>query len=64
MSKERNDMIVSSKQENKMYPTEKLLKSKCLSGYQPDFARAILTKPEYSISGAMKTLESKLKGGQ
>ena len=33
----------------KSYPTESLLSSKALAGYQPDFARAILTKPAYTV---------------
>lgn len=44
-----------------VYPTEKLLKSKHLSKYQPDFARAILTEAAYSISGAKAALDSILK---
>ena len=47
-----------------LYPTEKLLKSKHLSGYQPDFARTILVKPAYSISGAKALLDKYLKGGK
>lgn len=46
-----------------MYPTEKLLKSKHLAGYQPDFARTILVESAYSISGAKKLLDKYLKGG-
>ena len=34
--------VAMSQQNEVMYPTEKLLKSKQLAGYQPDFARAIL----------------------
>ncbi len=48
-------------QENKRYPTEKLLKSKALSGYQPDFARVILKEPEYSVEEAKAALEQALK---
>lgn len=43
------------------YPTERLLKSKHLAGYQPDFARVILTEPEYSIEEAKAALERVLK---
>ena len=48
-------------QEIKQYPTEKLLKSKALSGYQPDFARVILKEPEYSVEEAKAALEQALK---
>ena len=48
----------------KKYSTEKLLKSGHLSGYQPDFAKVILTESEYTISGAIKALEKALKGGR
>lgn len=48
-------------QEIKRYPTEKLLKSKALSGYQPDFARVILKEPEYSVEEAKADLEQALK---
>lgn len=54
----------TAKMSEKKYSTEKLLKSRHLSGYQPDFARVILTEPEYTISGAIKTLEKALKGGR
>lgn len=47
----------------KNYPTESLLKSKALAGYQPDFARSILTKPAYSIREAQEALDKYLKGG-
>lgn len=39
------------------YPTEVLLKSKALSGYQPDFAKAILKKDEYTLEEARELLE-------
>ena len=44
------------------YPTSKLLKSKHLAGYQRDFARVILTEPEYTIEEAKQLLDEKLKG--
>lgn len=44
------------------YPTSKLLKSRHLAGYQRDFARVILTEPEYTIEEAKKLLDEKLKG--
>ncbi len=54
-------MSKSTKTEKK-YPTEKLLKSKALAGYQQDFARAILVKPEYTIAEAKAILDKVLKG--
>ena len=48
-------------QEIKRYPTEKLLKSKALSGYQADFARVILKEPEYSVEEAKAALSQALK---
>ena len=56
--------VTMSQQSETVYPTERLLKSKCLSEYQPDFARAILTEPEYTISGAKAALDAVLKGGK
>lgn len=51
------------RQKEKRYATEKLLKSRYLAGYQPDFAKVILTKPAYSVAEAIETLEKALKGG-
>ena len=59
---------MKSKQEPKVtkIPTAKLLKSKALSTYQPDFAKVILTEPEYSLEEATtaldKALAKKVKG--
>ncbi len=63
-SKKTKSVARSQQEKKRTYPTERLLKSRHLSGYQPDFARAILTEPEYTISGALEVLENKLKGGQ
>lgn len=41
-------------------PTESLLKSKALSGYQIDFARAILTESEYTVDEAKAALDKVL----
>lgn len=57
-------MSQRQKSTDKKYPTKKLLKSKHLAGYQPDFARAILTEPEYSIKEAQQILNKRLKGGK
>lgn len=43
------------------FPRSVLLKSKALKGYQQDFARVILTDPEYTLEEAIDLLESKLK---
>ena len=55
--------VAISQQKQKKYPTAKLLKSKALSGYQQDFARVILSKPEYTIEDAKAALDKVLKGG-
>lgn len=56
--------VAMPQQVETIYPTERLLKSKCLSEYQPDFARAILSEPEYTISGAKAVLDAVLRGGK
>ena len=48
----------------KSYATEKLLKSKEFAGYQQDFARVILTKPEYTVEEAKKAIDAVLKPGK
>lgn len=53
----------SSMKKEKAYRTEKLLGSSHLAGYQPDFARAVLKEPEYTIKGAKQALDKALKGG-
>lgn len=45
------------------YTTERLLKSKALAGYQPDFARAILTEKDYTIEDAKAAIEAALEKG-
>lgn len=47
----------------KTYPTEALLNSKALAGYQPDFARVLLTKSAYTVREAKDILDKYLKGG-
>lgn len=64
MSESKKTIKKTAKTEEKKYSTEKLLKSRRFAGYQPDFARAILTEPEYTISGAIDALERALKGGR
>ena len=57
-------MSKSETKPEKTYPTESLLHSKALAGYQPDFARSILTKPAYSVREAKEILDNYLKGGK
>lgn len=64
MSESKRTVKKTAKEEEKKYSTEKLLKSRHLAAYQPDFARVILTEPEYTISGAIDALERALKGGK
>lgn len=45
------------------YQTEMLLRSKILAGYQKDFARVILTAPEYTVEEAKAALDAVLKKG-
>lgn len=45
------------------YPTAQLLASKALSGYQRDFAKVLLTGPEYTIQEAKAILDNFFKGG-
>lgn len=49
-------------QQRKRYATQKLLKSKHLAGYQPDFAKVILIEPAYSVAEAKAALDRALKG--
>ena len=57
-------IAISQQKKLKKYPTDKLLHSKVLSGYQPDFARVILQEPEYTIEDAKAALDKVLKGGK
>lgn len=49
-----------SKSNEQKFSTERLLKSKALAEYQPDFARVILNKPEYTIKEAKAAIEAAL----
>lgn len=62
MSASKSKKPVAISQQQKRYPTAKLLKSRALSGYQRDFARVILTEPEYTIEEAKAELDGVLKG--
>lgn len=44
------------------HPTQLLLKSKALSGFQPDFAQAVLTEPEYTVEEALAALNHFFQG--
>lgn len=54
---------MKSKSNSEKVATEKLLKSKALAGYQQDFAKAILTKPEYALEDAIALLDKTFKKG-
>ena len=62
MSKVSKKVATSQPAKEKRYPTEKLLKSKHLAGYQKDFAKAILNEPAYFIKDAKLALDTALKG--
>lgn len=59
----KNSKVATVATKEKKYPTEKLLKSRHLKGYQRDFAKVILVEPSYTISGAREALDTALKGG-
>ncbi|MDE6935458.1 MAG: hypothetical protein K2P26_07605 [Oscillospiraceae bacterium] len=50
------------KETEKTYSTEALLRSKALAGCQRDFARALLTKPAYTLREAKAVLDKHLGG--
>lgn len=50
------EKTTSEKNEAVKYKTKALLNSKALGGYQPDFAKALLTEPEYTLSEAQAVL--------
>ena len=50
------------KEPEKTYPTEALLRSKALAGYQQDFARVLLTRPAYTLREAKAILDRHLGG--
>ena len=64
VSKSRNKTALEKDtQPVRRYATEKLLKSSHLKEYQPDFARVILTEPEYSVEEARAALDAVLGRG-
>ena len=62
MSASKSKKPVAISQQQKRYPTAKLLKSRALAEYQQDFAGVILTEPEYTIEEAKAELDRVLKG--
>ena len=56
-------MSTSKKTDAPKFPREKLLRSKALAEYQPDFAAVILTEPEYTIEEAKAAIETALQKG-
>lgn len=46
------------------YPTHMLLNSKALAGYQKDFAKVLLTAPDYTLQEARDILDQFFKGGK
>lgn len=62
MSKTSKGAVALQPKGEKKYLTSKLLKSKYLAGYQRDFAKVILTEPEYTVSEARAVLDRVLKG--
>lgn len=59
----QQSVATSQQGKEKSYPTDKLLRSKHLAGYQRDFARVVLKEPAYTLSGAKEALDRALKGG-
>lgn len=45
------------------YSAAELLASKALAGYQRDFAKVLLTEPEYTLQDAKAVLEKFFSGG-
>lgn len=56
MPRDKKDGVTEN--EPVKYKTDSLLKSKALSGYQRDFARVLLTEPEYTLEEAIKILDN------
>jgi len=57
-------MSKSKRNPDTRYPTDVLLRSKPLSGYQQDFAAVLLAKPEYTLREAREVLDNFFKGGK
>lgn len=63
MSKSKKETIEPQAAETLRYETGRLLKSKALSGYQPDFCRAVLTEPFYTIEEAVALVKKAIGKG-
>lgn len=48
-------------QKEPLIRTDLLLKNKEFAGYQKDFARAVLTEPAYTKSGARRALDKAME---
>lgn len=56
-------MAEKTKEAPARHPTAQLLASGALRGYQQDFAKVLLTGPEYTIQEAKAVLGRFFKGG-
>lgn len=54
---------MKEKETEKMYPTESILRSKEFSGFQREFARALLPESAYTLREAGAILNKFFKGG-
>lgn len=57
MVKTNKASMADNKEAPVKYKTEVLLNSKTFSSYQKDFARALLTEPEYTLEEARRVLD-------
>lgn len=57
MVKTSKTSVTENKEAPVKYKTDVLLNSKAFSGYQKDFARALLTEPEYTLEEAREVLD-------
>lgn len=63
MSKSKKADTTPKENAAPVYQTERLLKSKALAMYQPDFAAVILKKDFYTLEEAKAALDAALKKG-
>lgn len=54
---------MKEKETEKTYPTESILQSKEFSGFQREFARALLPESAYTLREAREILNKFFKGG-
>lgn len=57
MVKTSKTSVTENKETPVRYETDVLLNSKAFSSYQKDFARALLTEPEYTLEEAREALD-------